>query len=570
MSDINQNIVVTPIDLSVTVDTNQLSFTPNGISLNMYPGGNPPSTTATILNANISNVHISGGTNGYVLQTDGTGNLTWTAQTGGSGGNGTPGGSNSQVQFNNAGNFGGTAGFTFNSVTGNLNVPGNIVANGIVGNVSNANYSTYSGIASSANLVAGANVLGTVGNATYADISGVAYSVAGANVSGQVAYANTANNVAGGNVSGYVNYAAVANSVAGANVSGTVANATHANVSDSANSVAGANVSGSVANATYANTAGYTYSATVAGTANSLANPSGGSTPISWNYIPIGEYSNAGSTYGIAIGYNSVSTGNGISIGRNAGRGDTAADNVIIINASGANLPWQGTTGTLFVNPVRSAISLSSNTQVLFYDTNTKEVVSAPFNEYSNSLTTANYANFAGTVITSNQPNITGVGTLGNLIVSNNANVGNLNVTTQSILGNIPYIKTPIVNVTGTSGTYNYDILNGNIKNVGALTGNVIVNLRGNSTVTFANTIPINTGTEFTFMAYNNSGNAFCLTNIYVDGSDGNVTVHGYPNIPYVPSTGTFLYYKVTIMKNSTSGAQYEAWVTALPMLGAS
>jgi hypothetical protein len=75
----------------------------------------------------ISNVKITGGLNGYVLQTDGTGNLSWTA--GGGGGNGTPGGSNTQIQFNNAGTFGGTANLTYNSSNNTVNMSGNLVAN---------------------------------------------------------------------------------------------------------------------------------------------------------------------------------------------------------------------------------------------------------------------------------------------------------------------------------------------------------------------------------------------------------------------------------------------------------
>jgi hypothetical protein len=92
---------------------------------------------ATIANTTISNIgnisigvanlHISGGSNGYVLQTDGTGNLTWTAQTGGSG-NGTPGGANTQIQFNDAGTFGGSPNFTYNNTTGNINLTGNLVS----------------------------------------------------------------------------------------------------------------------------------------------------------------------------------------------------------------------------------------------------------------------------------------------------------------------------------------------------------------------------------------------------------------------------------------------------------
>ena len=214
MSDINANIVVSPIDLNVSVNTNQLSFTPDAISLNMYAGGMSTianglvanidnvhiyggsanyalftdgsgnltwASVANATNANyanyagnvtlsaqsnitslgiltglrttglanfvgasnvalgaVGNVHITGGVNGYVLQTDGTGNLAWTAQTGG-GGNGSPGGADTQVQYNNGGLFGGSAGFTFNSTNGNLNVPGNIIGgNSITANYTNA------------------------------------------------------------------------------------------------------------------------------------------------------------------------------------------------------------------------------------------------------------------------------------------------------------------------------------------------------------------------------------------------------------------------------------------------
>jgi hypothetical protein len=124
----------------------------------------------TSLTASVANVIITGGTNGYVLQTDGTGNLTWTAQTGG-GGSANPSGANTQVQFNDAGVFGANAGFTFNNVTGLLTSP------------------YFSG-----------------------DGSGLS-SVAGANVSGQVNYAATANSVAGANVSGQVSNALVAGTI---------------------------------------------------------------------------------------------------------------------------------------------------------------------------------------------------------------------------------------------------------------------------------------------------------------------------------------------------------------------
>lgn len=69
---------------------------------------------------------------------------------GGGGGNGTPGGANSQVQFNNSGSFGGSANLTFNRVNGALTAV-SFVGDG--GGLSN---------------IAGANVVGEVTNATYA------------------------------------------------------------------------------------------------------------------------------------------------------------------------------------------------------------------------------------------------------------------------------------------------------------------------------------------------------------------------------------------------------------------
>ena len=75
---------------------------------------------------NVSNVVITGGTNGYFLQTDGAGNLTWNAGTGNVTGNGSVGGANTQIQYNDAGSFGGSAGFTFNEITGDIAMPGNV------------------------------------------------------------------------------------------------------------------------------------------------------------------------------------------------------------------------------------------------------------------------------------------------------------------------------------------------------------------------------------------------------------------------------------------------------------
>jgi hypothetical protein len=87
-------------------------------------------TTANVTLGAVGNLHISGGTNGYVLATDGAGNLSWTAG-GGGGGNGTPGGSNTQIQYNDNGTFGGSPYLTFNEATTTFQVAGDLIANSV-------------------------------------------------------------------------------------------------------------------------------------------------------------------------------------------------------------------------------------------------------------------------------------------------------------------------------------------------------------------------------------------------------------------------------------------------------
>ena len=151
--------------------------------------------------------------------------------------------------------------------TGNGNGLSSIVGANVTGAVT---------FATTANAVAGANVSGTVANATFATSAGSATTagtvttaaqpnitsvgtLTSLGVSGNITAANiTANTgVFTGNGSGL-------SAIAGANVTGAVAFAT------TANAVAGANVTGTVANATFATSAG---SATTAGTVTTNAQP---------------------------------------------------------------------------------------------------------------------------------------------------------------------------------------------------------------------------------------------------------------------------------------------------------
>ena len=120
----------------------QLQFNNNGAFAGM---ANVTYDGSKLTLGNASYVKITGGTNGQYLQTDGTGNIAWVS--GGGSGNGAVGGSNTQVQFNDAGVFGGSANFTFDNAI-NLLTATNIAGNG-------------SGLTS----ITGANVTGTVPSA---------------------------------------------------------------------------------------------------------------------------------------------------------------------------------------------------------------------------------------------------------------------------------------------------------------------------------------------------------------------------------------------------------------------
>jgi hypothetical protein len=108
------------------------------------------------------------------------------------------------------------------SANGNVNIAA-------VGNTTMVVTGTGANIAGTLNVTGNANVsnIGAT-NGVFTNVSGNGSSlssITGANVTGAVAFATTANAVAGANVSGAVSFATTANAVAGANVSGQVGNA---------------------------------------------------------------------------------------------------------------------------------------------------------------------------------------------------------------------------------------------------------------------------------------------------------------------------------------------------------
>lgn len=128
---------LTYLNVDGNIIGNNLSITNNSNIKDLNSNGNINFSGSNISLGSVNNLHISGGTSGYVLQTDGGGNLSWVAQTGGNGGNGngTVAGTNTEVQYNNAGSFGASPGFTFNNASNTFNVPGNITSTTNNGNL---------------------------------------------------------------------------------------------------------------------------------------------------------------------------------------------------------------------------------------------------------------------------------------------------------------------------------------------------------------------------------------------------------------------------------------------------
>lgn len=188
-----------PDDLTLdgNISANNLSW--NTFTDTFTINGNLISNTHTVL-GDPANVVITGGTAGFVLSTDGAGNLTWTAQTGTAGTAVAAAGSNTQIQFNDSGVIGANTQFTYNKVTDTFNV-GNIVANG--SGLTNVNAANVVGTHSNLSVVGDSSLNGLVninGNITAnsnVSVTGAATITGSLTVSGVVkgvtATAGTAN-----------------------------------------------------------------------------------------------------------------------------------------------------------------------------------------------------------------------------------------------------------------------------------------------------------------------------------------------------------------------------------------
>jgi len=156
----------------------------NVISANTFTAANTVNfaSTSNVTLGAVGNLHISGGTNAYVLSTDGSGNLSWVAQSAGGGSNIANGNSNVSIASAN-GNITMSAVGNANVVvvtgtganiegtlttTGNITAGNNIIAgSGTGGNISGANVVSANTLTASGNISAGNANLGNAATANY-------------------------------------------------------------------------------------------------------------------------------------------------------------------------------------------------------------------------------------------------------------------------------------------------------------------------------------------------------------------------------------------------------------------
>jgi hypothetical protein len=493
----NINTVGTLTSLSVTGNANitgNASFTRNA------------NFTGNYINfSNVSNLHIQGGSLGYYLQTDGTGNLTWAA--GGGGGNGSPGGVNTYVQFNDEGNFGANLGFTFDKVTGVLTVPslevtdsaniGNLVGALANGN-SNVNIPVADGnvnisVDGTDNVFVvtgdGANLLGnlTVGNADLGNLATASYftgtltTAAQPNITsvGTLASLSVTGNVSSGNAN--LGNLATASYFSGNGI--FISN------------IAGANVSGTVANATYATSTGSAGSATTAGTVTTAAQP---------------NITSVGTLVSLTVTGN-ITSGNA-SLGNLASATYFSGDGSLLTNITGANVT--GNVG----NALNAYAVSGSNVS----------------GQVGNALV-------AGTVYTAAQPNITSTGTLAGL-----TGTGTINFTGASnvALGPVANVhitggSTGQVLTTDGAGVLTWvSISSSSISNgtsnvsIPATDGNVVIGVSGNAAILTV------TGTGANVSGYLNVGSgAITGGNI----TAGNIAGGNLVSANYISGNGSYL-----------------------------
>jgi hypothetical protein len=474
--------VTSNISTANILNVGNLSATGN-ISGNVLANNITISNSATITSP--ANLYIGGGVNGYVLQTDGTGNLSWTSQTGG--GTGAPGGSNTQLQFNDGSVFGGSANLTFNKATNVLSV-GNaisVLGNANIGNIGTGGLITATGNIQGANLVTG-GVLSVTGNANIGNIGTAGLITATGNL-------NAGNIITSGIVSATGNGTFGNISTAGTLTVGTflLTNLTATGNANFASIAGNGNVSlGTIANVKITGgTNGYILSTDGTGNLSWVVKPNSGSavitatmsgatqanpgviTTTSAHNLPekalvtitdvIGMTQLNGNSF-----YANVLTSNTFSL-----YSDVTLSTPVNTTAYGAYSSGGNITST--INGTGVGVAGGANTQIQFNNSGYVGGSSGfTFNSSSNVMNAPGSLTAAGTI---NGGNLTTGGTLS---VTGNSNIGNIGTASLVATGNGTFSG----NITTTSRLNSPSIVNGSSNIAITNGGNITLYVAGNAT----------------------------------------------------------------------------------------
>ena len=486
-------------------------------------------------------------------------------------------GANTQVQFNNNNAFSASANFTFDNTSNTLSVT-NITANGAgltsltganvtgqvsysniansvavanvvgIGNIATTNYdgnasnvlhgdgtwsadqTTYS----NSNVVSllsafGSNSLITTGNVQAGNLFGngnAISSITGANVTGEVSFANTANSVAVANVVGIGNISVVNLDGNGSNIlhgngywgpEAQNLNANYANFAGEAFNVSGSNVTGTVANATYALSSNV---ANTAGTVTTAAQPNITSVGTLTGLTVAGDIlPGANVTYNLGsptLRWKDLYV-SGNTIDLNGSTISSDANGITLANPAGGTFTVIGTgaSNTASIVNGNSSIVIQPNSEINFNITGASNIVVIS----GNGLLVNSNANVTGNIITAGTVTATGNITGGNLNTANGVYANTANITANLTSGNANL---------GNLATANYvniaNILSGNIANfIGNITS-LNANLGNLATANYVNIANILTGNIANF-----SGN---LTSLNADL--GNLATANYVNVSQV------------------------------------
>jgi hypothetical protein len=417
----------------------------------------------------VANVHITGGSNGQYLQTDGSGTLTWSTVASGSSSNISNGNSNVNIPTAN-GNINLTAvGNTTMVITGtgaNISGTANVTGNLTAGNITAGAGS--GGSITGGNLLSANYITGTLTTNAQPNITSVG-TLSSLAVTGNITAGNA--NLGNAAIANYFigNFYGTANS---ATTAATVTTNAQPNIT-SIGSLTGLTVSNATGIVNFTTTANVTLGAVanlhIAGGSNGQYLQTDGSGTLTWSTVV------SGSTSNISNGNSNVSIP---SANGNVNISAVGNANILVVTGTGANITGTANvTGNLVAGNITAGAGSGGSIT-------------------GGNLVSANY--FTGTLTTNAQPNITSVGSLTGLTVSNATGVVNFTTTANVTLGAVGNVKITggtssyVLSTDGTgnlswvaqSGGSSSNISNGNSNvNIPSANGNVNISAVGNANV---------------------------------------------------------------------------------------